>query len=67
MAFSADDLTAIEEAIATGATLVKYQDRTVQYNSLTDLLKARELIRDELGLTNAKGNRRYAAFSKGLC
>ncbi len=66
MAFSADDLQAINDAIATGANTVKYQDRTVIYNSLSDLLRARDLIRAELGVSDAKQNRHYASFSKGL-
>lgn len=67
--WTADDLAAIEQAIATGATRVKYADREVSYSSLTDLIRARDLIRRALGCVPADGsrNRRYASFSKGLC
>lgn len=64
-----EDLAAIEQAIATGANRVKYVDREVSYNSLTDLIRARDMIRRALGCVTADGggNRRYASFSKGLC
>ncbi|WVR18329.1 hypothetical protein y223_00049 [Bordetella phage PY223] len=67
MAWTIEQLAAVEEAIASGATRVKYVDREVQYNSLSDLLRLRDKMRVELGLADASRNRRYGAFSKGLC
>lgn len=67
MAWTSDDLAAIEEAIATGATRVKYVDREIQYQSLSDLLKLRDRMRGELGMTGGTNGRTYASFSKGLC
>lgn len=64
-----DDLRAIEEAIASGATRVKYIDREVQYQSRADLFATRELIRRALGCaaSGLSGGRTYGAYSKGLC
>ena len=69
MAWTADDLIVLEKAIATGATSVQYADKSVDYMSLTDMLRVRQMIRDELGLngTDAANNgRRYGSFDKGL-
>jgi len=44
MAFTTTDLENIEAAIATGELTVSVNGRTVTYRSMTDLLKARDLI-----------------------
>lgn len=67
MAWTIEQLAAVEEAIAQGATRVKYADREVQYASLADLLSLRDRMRRDLGLADASRNRRFATFSKGLC
>lgn len=67
MAWTTDQLAAVEEAISLGATRVRYADREVQYNSLTDLLRLRDRMRVALGLADPASSRRYGAFSKGLC
>ena len=62
------DLTAIENAINLGALKVKYQDREVTYNSLSELYKIKNAIKDELGL-NTNGSKPYriqAVFDSGL-
>ena len=64
MAFTTKDLEKIEEAIASGALRVEWNDRTVVYNSISDLLKARELIRRDLGLIK-RGSRVLCKSSKG--
>lgn len=48
MAFTQDDLDAIDEAIATGESSVKFSDRTVTYRSTDDLLKARRVIAHQI-------------------
>lgn len=50
MAFDVKDLEAIEAAIASGTNRVHYKDRDITYTSLADLLRAREIIKDELGI-----------------
>jgi hypothetical protein len=54
MAFSSSDLSAIEEAIATGALRVRFADgREVSYQSGADLLAARALIANEISASAA--------------
>lgn len=48
MAWTQQDLTNIETAIASGALEVRYADRTVVYRSMKDLEIARAAIRQEL-------------------
>lgn len=48
MAFTADDLAAVEAAIAKGEASVQFADRAVSYRSIEDLLKARALIKTAL-------------------
>lgn len=60
-----EQLTILEEAIASGATLVRYHDKTVQYRSLDEMMRIRDLIRQELGLAG-KNKRIYSVFDKGV-
>jgi len=48
MAWSQQQLDAIEAAIASGELTVHFGDRTVTYRSMDDLLKARAVIKDTL-------------------
>lgn len=66
MAWTLNDLNAIKEAIATGAKRVKYADKEIEYRSLDEMLKAKQLIEDELGLNAGRKNHSYPTFSKGL-
>lgn len=59
-----DDLIKIKSAIASGALRVEYNDRTVVYKSMTDLLKAKQVIEIELGLKK-RGGRLLCEASKG--
>ena len=43
-------MTALEQAIGSGALTVKYEDRLVTYRSLADLLHALEIVKASLGL-----------------
>jgi hypothetical protein len=68
MSFTPKHLEAIERAIARGEKTVRYSDRTVEYRSIDELLKARDEIRTSL--TNAIGPRsrvvRLTHGGKGL-
>ncbi|AGN81572.1 hypothetical protein N5K35_15610 [Pseudomonas sp. GD03651] len=48
MAYTQAHLAAVERAIARGERVVRYSDRTVEYRSVDELIKARDLIRTEL-------------------
>ncbi|POA21594.1 hypothetical protein C1886_04805 [Pseudomonas sp. FW300-N1A1] len=45
MSFTQKHLDAVEGAIARGEKTVRYGDRTVEYRSIDELLKARDEIR----------------------
>lgn len=60
-----EHLRILEEAIATGVKRVEYNDRTVVYNAIDDMLKARTLIRRCLGLEKKGGGRLLCDSSKG--
>lgn len=54
MAFTTQDLTAIEAAIASGELTIRGADgRTITYRSMDELLKAREMVRSSLASANA--------------
>lgn len=68
MAFTVAQLTAIEEAIGSGALEVTYEGKTVKYRSADELRKLYELVRADLvrqGLiTDTRTRVSVAAFSK---
>ena len=55
MSFTQKHLDAVEAAIARGEKTVRYTDRTVEYRTVEERLKAREEIRSSL--VNAAGPR----------
>ena len=66
MSFSSADLTALNEAIATGALEVQYTDKRVKYRSLAEMIQLRNLMRRELGLDDSTKRRKTAVVGKGL-
>ena len=59
--FTAADLTAIDDAIKSGALSVRYQDgRQITYRSTDDLIRTRDLINNEVAV--AAGTRRKRTF-----
>lgn len=72
--FTQDQLNALEGAIAEGALRVKYSDKEVEYRSLEEMLKIRDIMRNALGLNSAcpqskglfGGKRLKMEHSKGL-
>ena len=66
MAYTLDQLQTLQAAIASGANTVKYGDKTVIYNSLTDMLRAESIMKAELFPTQVPSRRKFAEFSKGL-
>lgn len=47
MSFTTEQYTALIGAIAEGALRVKYQDKEVEYRSLTEMLKLKTLMETE--------------------
>jgi thiamine monophosphate synthase len=62
-----EDLKILDDAIKKGVKIVKYTDKEVTYRSLDEMLKIRQLICKQLGLTNRSSTRLLAQHSKGLC
>ena len=69
MAWTTEDLTNIEVAIAQGTRRVRLGQREKEFHSIEQLEKARDMIKAEINAT-ATDNRRPSAFysrtSKGL-
>jgi hypothetical protein len=65
MSWTTTDLTAIENAIASGELRVSFQDRSVEYRSIEELLKARDVIKAAVDPTVSASTRStYASFTK---
>lgn len=65
-AFTEENLLILEEAIVKGVRRVKYTDKEVEYRSLDEMIKLRDLMKKQLGCS-PKTIRCAARFSKGLC
>ena len=63
MAFSSSDVEALERAIASGATEVRYRDRTVKYSSIDKMFAALERLRREVNAAEPKLSH-YAKFKR---
>lgn len=67
MAFTTAQLTALEEAIASGELSVSYEGKSVTYRSMKDLLLARDTVKASLeaaGAATAETTVSYAGFSR---
>lgn len=51
MAWTAEQISKLEEAIATGALTVRYADRLVTYRSLDEMQRLLQDMRDEVNGT----------------
>jgi hypothetical protein len=67
MAWTQQQLDAIEAAIASGELTVRFGDRTVTYRSMNELLQAHALIREALAAESGAASARFsfAQTSKG--
>jgi len=63
MAFTAADLQAIDDAIASGALIVEYRDRRVEYRSIKELMQARTVIQNAVAPTSKRHS--FIQVSKG--
>ncbi|PIR25615.1 MAG: hypothetical protein COX62_04620 [Deltaproteobacteria bacterium CG_4_10_14_0_2_um_filter_43_8] len=52
MAFNVQALDALERAIEQGVSKVQYEDKTVTYRSLEEMMRLRSVMRQELGLAS---------------
>lgn len=67
MAWTQQQLDAIEAAIASGELTVRFGDRTVTYRSMDELLQARAVIRESISAAAGTSTDRFsfAQTSKG--
>lgn len=66
MAFSQEQLDALEESLAEGTLIVKYADKQVTYRSLDEMLRLRNVIRQALGIGTSTTSRVNPVVNKGL-
>ncbi|WP_018261352.1 phage head-tail joining protein [Methylobacterium sp. WSM2598] len=65
MAWTTDDLDALNQAIATGASKVRFADgREVYYRSLAEMRSVRDEVAASLGLKPEPLRTTYASFSR---
>jgi hypothetical protein len=64
MAYTQQQLADLEAAIAEGVTSVSSNGRQVAYRNLTDMLKLRDLMAQELGVAGAGRQRQYVSFKR---
>tara|TARA_A200000113_G_scaffold216263_1_gene221392 strand:+ start:1039 stop:1233 length:195 start_codon:yes stop_codon:yes gene_type:complete len=64
MSFSQSDLDTLDSAIAKGIKEVKYADREVKYQSISEMLQARAVMVASLGSNTIKGG--TPEFTKGV-
>lgn len=66
MAYTQAQLDSLERAIAEGALVVKYEDRTITYRELGAMTRLAAEIRKQLGLVSNRANRTRIATNKDL-
>ena len=69
MAFTQEQLTALETAIAQGAQSVRFNGREIRYQSTADMIRLRDTMRAELGVsapTTARSKLITLSTGKGL-
>jgi len=64
MAFTQTDLDAINAVIASGQLTVRFADRQVTYQNTEALLRARQLILDEMNSVGGTSRRRIVRLSQ---
>ena len=64
--FTLQMLNTLEAAIATGTTSVYYGDKRVEYRSLDEMIRIRNIMKEELGLGSTNSTVRVGEFDKDL-
>ncbi len=59
-------IEAINDSISRGVHSVKFDQKEIIYRSLDEMLKARELLKNELNKGKSRSKRFSAIFSRGL-
>ena len=64
MAFTQTQLDALEAAIASGTLEVRVGEKLVRYQTIPDMIRARDLLRDQLDTSEPPSRTSYASFSR---
>jgi hypothetical protein len=64
MSFTQDQLTALEAAIASGTLEVRIGDKLIRYQTTVDMIRARDLLRDQLNAGNPTTRTSLTGFCK---
>ncbi len=64
--YTTENLQALEQAIALGATEVWYGDKRIVYRSLGEMIRIRDLMKIELGLVTGASKKVIPSYNKGL-
>lgn len=64
MAFTCQQLEALESAIASGTLELRIGDKTIRYQNMMDLMRARDLIKEQLDCGNAGVRTSVTSFSR---
>lgn len=64
MSFTMDDVASLNAVIASGELTWRYRDRTVTYQSTSEMLKARQLMLDEINAAAGTGRKRITRISQ---
>ncbi len=62
--YTQQQLNDLRAAIAEGVTKVASNGRVVEYRSLSDMLKLKSVMEEELGVTGAGRQRKYISFKR---
>lgn len=65
MAWTQGQIDALKAAIADGARVVKYQDRTVEYRSLAEMKEILGMMESEVAGRKGCGSVLYPVYDKG--
>lgn len=66
MAYTLDQYNTLVAAIAQGALMVVYGNKTVTYKSTNDMLRIKAQMEIELGLVKVSSKKILSTFNKGL-
>ena len=64
MSFTQDQLTALEAAIASGTLEVRVGDKLIRYQTTVEMIRARDLVRDQLNAATPVSRTSASGFSK---
>jgi len=65
MAYTTTDLEKLEAAMAKGGKRIKYGDKETEYYSLDELLRLREIMKQDIAGVSGLADRRTMGIFKG--